>query len=63
VRCVISFRSEDNLRKLENQRWQDTLEGLEDIHAGRMVDGNKVNAWLESWGTENYKKQLMKCKN
>ncbi len=37
----------------EKQRWQDTLEALEDIRMGRVVDGNKVHAWLESWGTGN----------
>lgn len=40
-------------RKLEQQRWEDTLEGLEDIRMGRVVDGDKVHAWLKSWGTEN----------
>jgi predicted transcriptional regulator len=40
-------------RRLENQRWQDTLAGLEDIRMGRVIDGDKVHAWLESWGTDN----------
>lgn len=40
-------------RELDNQRWQDTLEALEDIRMGRTVDGDKVHAWLESWGTDN----------
>ncbi len=40
-------------RELENKRWQDTLEALEDIRMGRVVDGDKVHAWLESWGTNN----------
>lgn len=35
----------------ENQRWEDTLESIEDIRMGRVVDGNKVHAWLKSWGT------------
>lgn len=37
--------------ELEKQRWQDTLEALEDIQMGRVVDGEKVHAWLKSWGT------------
>jgi len=40
-------------RELEKQRWQDTLEALEDIRMGRVVDGDKVHAWLESWGTND----------
>ena len=27
-------------------------EGLADVRAGRVVDGNDVLRWLESWGTE-----------
>jgi predicted transcriptional regulator len=27
-------------------------EGLADIRAGRVVDGDDVLRWLESWGTE-----------
>lgn len=40
-------------KELEKKRWQDTLEALEDIRMGRVVDGDKVHAWLESWGTDN----------
>lgn len=28
-------------------------EGLDDAKAGRLVDGDRVDAWLESWGTDN----------
>lgn len=41
-----------NYRKVDQQRWQDTLEALEDIRMGRIIDGDKVHAWLASWGTE-----------
>jgi predicted transcriptional regulator len=40
---------------LEQQRWEQTLEALEDIRMGRVVDGDKVHAWLESWGTDHEK--------
>lgn len=40
-------------RKLEGQRWQDTLKALEDIRMGRVVDGSKVHAWLRTWGTDS----------
>jgi predicted transcriptional regulator len=38
---------------LEDSRWQDTLEALESIKAGNSVDEEDVNAWLNSWGTNN----------
>lgn len=37
----------------QEQRWQDTLEALEDIRMGRTVDGDKVHAWLKTWGKED----------
>lgn len=40
-------------QQLEKQRWDDTLEALEDIRMGRVVDGDKVHAWLESWGNNH----------
>ena len=38
-------------QSLEGSRWQDTLEALESIKAGRSLDEEDVNAWLNSWGT------------
>ena len=38
-------------KQLQEKHWQDTIEALEDIRMGRTIDGNKVHAWLESWGT------------
>ncbi len=38
---------------LEERRWEETLEALEDIEAGRVVDGKKVMTWLKSWGKED----------
>jgi predicted transcriptional regulator len=34
-------------------RRQETLEALEDIEAGRIVDGKKVLDWLSGWGTDD----------
>ncbi|MFZ0241168.1 MAG: type II toxin-antitoxin system RelB/DinJ family antitoxin [Desulfobacterales bacterium] len=34
------------------RRHQETLEALEDIEAGRVVDGDKVLNWLSDWGIE-----------
>jgi predicted transcriptional regulator len=46
--------SKDRINKCsEKQRWLDTLEALEDIHKGNIVDGDKVHTWLESWGTKH----------
>ncbi|PKY09915.1 transcriptional regulator [Acidithiobacillus marinus] len=42
-------------QSLEDSRWQDTLEALETIKAGKSIDEEGVNAWLNSWGTNNRK--------
>ncbi len=39
--------------KIESQKWLDTLEGLEDVKNGRVIDGDKVHKWMKSWFTEN----------
>ena len=38
-------------QSLEDSRWQETLEALESIKAGKSVDEADVSAWLNSWGT------------
>ena len=40
-------------QSLEDSRWQDTLEALESIKAGKSIDEEDVNAWLNSWGTND----------
>lgn len=40
---------------LEDSRWQETLNALESVKAGKTVDEEDVNAWLNSWGTGNRK--------
>ena len=42
-------------QSLEDSRWQDTLEALESIKAGKTIDEEDVNAWLNSWGTNDRK--------
>ena len=42
-------------QSLEDSRWQDTLEALESIKAGKSIDEEDVNAWLNSWGTNDRK--------
>jgi predicted transcriptional regulator len=31
---------------------RDIEAGIDDIEAGRVIDGDKVMEWLESWGTD-----------
>ena len=42
-------------QSLEDSRWQDTLKALESIKAGKLIDEEDVNAWLNSWGTKDRK--------
>ena len=42
-------------QSLDDSRWQDTLEALESIKAGKSIDEEDVNAWLNSWGTNDCK--------
>ncbi len=35
------------------QRERETMEAMEDIMAGRVVDGEKVMDWLASWGGDD----------
>jgi len=39
--------------QIEEQKWLDTLQGLESIKKGDVIDGDEVFAWMRSWGTEN----------
>jgi len=38
---------------LERQRWQETLEALDSANQGRVIDGDTVHQWLQSWGTDD----------
>ena len=46
VRAYLEGEDRREKRKLE------TLEALEDIQSGRVVDGEQVLAWLRTWGTD-----------
>jgi len=39
-------------RSLDDSRWQDTLEALNSLEAGELIDEDEVNAWLNTWGTK-----------
>ncbi len=38
---------------LERRRWQETLEALDSANQGRVIDGDTVHQWLQSWGTDD----------
>ena len=40
-------------KSLEEQRWVETLEAIESVKSGKLIEEKEVNDWLESWGTEN----------
>jgi predicted transcriptional regulator len=37
---------------LIQQNLDETVQALDSVALGRVVDGDKVHAWLETWGTE-----------
>jgi len=37
----------------EQIRWQETLQAMESVAHGRVVSGESVNAWLQSWGSSD----------
>ncbi len=38
---------------LEEKRWGETLEALDSVRSGKLIDEQKINNWLESWGSAN----------
>ena len=38
---------------LEEQRWTESLEAIDSVKSGKLINEKEVNAWLESWGTED----------
>lgn len=40
-------------QELEQIRWRETLQAMESVAQGKVVSGEAVNAWLQSWGTAN----------
>ena len=40
---------------MEEIRWTDTVEALESVKAGRLIDSGKVAEWLKSWGSDSPK--------
>lgn len=42
------------------QKWKDTLQAIDSVSNGDVIEGDKVNAWLNSWGTNNETKPPVK---
>lgn len=40
-------------QKLEQHRWNETLQAMEAATQGNIVEADAVHEWLASWGTEN----------
>jgi len=40
-------------QSMEELRWSDTIEALESVKAGRLVDSQEVSEWLKSWGSDS----------
>ena len=39
--------------KPNTKEWQQTLDALESVVKGKVVDASEVQKWLNSWGTDN----------
>jgi predicted transcriptional regulator len=42
-------------QSMEELRWADTIEALESVKAGRLVESKEVSEWLKSWGSDSPK--------
>lgn len=40
-------------QELEQSRWKETLAAMESVAQGKVVSGQAVHSWLESWGSSN----------
>ena len=40
-------------QSLEDERWQETLQAIQSVEAGRDIEEKEVTRWLDSWGAEN----------
>jgi predicted transcriptional regulator len=37
--------------KQDESRWEETLKAMESVAQGKVVSGEAVHAWLQSWGS------------
>lgn len=38
-------------RASEGNRWKETLEAIDSVKSGSVIEESKVNHWLDSWGS------------
>ncbi len=39
--------------KMLQNRWDDTAEAMESVAAGRVISGDAMHQWLQSWGSSD----------
>ena len=39
-------------QNVDQLRWQQTLQAMESVAQGRVVSGEAVHSWLQSWGSD-----------
>lgn len=42
-------------QSVDDVRWEETLEAIDSVNRGELIDESEVNAWLNSWGTQSLK--------
>ena len=35
------------------KRWTETLEAIDSVKSGKLINEKEVNAWLDSWGSDD----------
>jgi predicted transcriptional regulator len=40
-------------KSLDEKRWAETMEAIDSVKSGKLIDEKNVNDWLDSWGSEN----------
>lgn len=40
-------------KSLDEKRWTETMEAIDSVKSGKLIDEKNVNDWLDSWGSEN----------
>lgn len=38
---------------VEQTRWEETLKAMESVAQGKVVSGDAVHSWLQTWGTDD----------
>ena len=51
---IINEALRDYVERAEGdaQRWHETVKALDSVRAGKLVDGEAVDKWIASWGTD-----------